>query len=259
MSKQVSPKPGKLDAGVGQRLARYSTAASLGAFAFGGAAQGSIVVVDPPDFGRTGPDDFRWVAANNNPYGQSFGIDILGDGGALDVGFFRGPGYSGYLVGRTDIVGYYYPYGSIAGSGQVQLLSNDTELPDTGSTPPPGKKALQGFLEGQIIGDGNDAPALDPGENILRDAYAGGDWEAGNGVPSYVGFQIDLDDDGSFDGFGWIEIIVDDPGSNPGITVTRWAYTTDGSPIAAAEVPEPGALALLAAGCGAAALRRRRA
>ena len=243
-----------------KRLMAYSAAAGTGAFAFGGAAPSSdaaITVVDPIDFGVQGASA-GWVSETPQPYGgQSFGIDILQNGGALEVGFFQGGGYGGYLIGRTDVVGYRTPYGTIFGSGQLGLLSNDTELPDTGSSPGGGKQALQGFLAGQIIGDGNDVDALDPGENVLRDAYAGGDWEAGNGVPSYIGFKIDIDNNASFDGFGWIEVIVDDPGSLPTITVTRWAYTDDGSPIAAGEVPEPGTLALLAAGAGALAIRRR--
>ncbi len=246
------------------RLSRYlrktacSTAAGLTALGAATEADAAIVLVDPPDFGVQPVGEPRgWVSETQQPYaGQSFGIDILRDGGTLDVGLFQGGGYYGYLIGRTDIVGYRTPYGNISGSGQVQLLSNDTELPD-GTPAGGGNKSLQGFLPGQIIGDGNDADALDPGQNVLREAYQGGDWEAGNGVPSYIGFKIDIDNNSSFDGFGWIEVIVDDPGTFPTVTVTRWAYTTDGSPIAAG-VPEPGSLALLAAGLGAAALRRKK-
>ena len=76
--------------------------------------------------------------------------------------------------------------------------------------------------------------------------------------PSYIGFEIDIDNSGSFDGFGWIEVIVDDQGWQPDITVTRWAYTDDGSTIAAGQIPEPSSLALLAAGAGALAFRRRK-
>ncbi len=241
------------------RLMWYAAAAGMGAFGFGTATQAGITVVDPPDFGVQPSGLFGWVSENHGPFpGQSFGIDILRDGGVLDVGFFRGGGYGGYLIGRTDVIGYAYPYGSISGSWQVRLLSNDTELPDTGSVPGGSKKALQGFLSGQIIGDGNDADALDPGENVLRDAYAGGDWEPGTGVETYIGFKIDIDNDNSFDGFGWIGVIVTDTGSQPDIVVTRWAYTDDGSPIPAGQVPEPSTLALLAAGAGAAGLRRRK-
>ncbi len=141
------------------------------------------------------------------------------------------------------------------------------ELPDTGSSPSPPNKALQGFLPGQIIGDANDADGVTSGRNYMRSSgYTPGDWEAGNGVPSYIGFKIDIDNDSSFDGFGWIEVIVNDPdptdtSNRPDITVTRWAYTDDGSPIAAGVagvVPEPSTLALLAAGLGAMALGRKR-
>lgn len=247
-----------------ERLVRYirktacSTAAGLTALGAATEADAALVLVDPPDFGVQPAGEPRgWVSENAQPYaGQSYGIDILRDGGALDVGIFQGNGYYGYIIGRTDTVGYRTPYGNISGSGQVRLLSNDTELPDA-SPAGGGNKSLQGFLPGQIIGDGNDVDALDPGQNVLRDAYQTGDWEAGNGVPSYIGFKIDIDNNSTFDGFGWIEVIVNDGGSFPDITVTRWAYTTDGSPIAAG-VPEPGSLALLAAGAGALAFRRKK-
>ena len=255
-----------------QLLDRYmrrsvcSVAAGLGAF---GAAQANAgtVYVDPADFGRSGMDSstgFRWVSPTNAAYGMSKGIDILQDGGALDIGMFRGVNYGGYLICRTDIVGYFY--GNQAGSGQLQVLSNDTELPDTGSSASAPNKSLQGFLPGQIIGDANDADGVTAGRNYMRSSGAPGDWEAGNGVPSYIGFKIDIDNDSSFDGFGWLEVIVNDPdptdtSGRPDITVTRWAYTDDGSPIVAGVagvVPEPSTLALLAAGLGAMALGRKR-
>lgn len=121
-----------------------------------------------------------------------------------------------------------------------------------------GNKALQPFLAGQVIGDGNDVDGLDPGQNVLRDAYYASDWEPGAGVPAYIGFKIDIDNNSSFDGFGWIEVVVTDPGTFPDITVTSWAYTTDGSPIVAGQIPEPSSLALLAAGAGAFAFRRKK-
>jgi len=241
-----------------KRLMLYSAAAGMGAFGFGTVTQGAITVVDPVDFGVQNASRGCVTGMPMAYDGQSFGVDILQDGGTLDIGFFQGDGYGGYLIGRTDVIGYATPYGSIGSSGQVKILSNDTELPDTGSTPGGSKAALQGFLAGQLIGDGNDVDGLDPGENVMRDAYAGGDWEPGSGVETYVGFKIDIDGNSSFDGFGWIGVIIDDPGSNPTITLTRWAYTDDGSAIAAGQVPEPGSLMLLASGAGAAAFRRRK-
>ncbi len=252
------------------RRSACSAAAGLGAFGLAAQCSAGVVYVDPPDFGRSGSNathDFRWVSPNGYGYGLSWGIDILQDGGSNDVGLFRGYGYGGYLIARTDQVGYgyYYGYGgfNVYGSGQVALLTNDTELPDTGGTPSAPKIALQGFSAGQIIGDGNDFDALTSGQNVMRDGYETGDWEAGNGVPSYIGFKVDINNDTAYDGFGWIEVIVNDPdpldsGNRPDVTVTRWAYTDDGSPIAAGAVPEPGTLALLAAGLGAMAIGQRR-
>lgn len=238
-----------------KRLMMYSAAAGMGAFAFGSAAQGAITVYDPVDFGVQGTTK-GWVSETAQPYGgQSWGVDIVGDGATLDVGFFQGSGYGGYLIGRTDIIGYRTPYGSISGSGQVVLLNNAANPDGNGPA-----NSLDGFNAGEIIGD-DDSDGSTNDKNMLRDAYSGGDWQGvpSNGVdPSYIGFRIDIDNDTVFDGFGWIEVIVDDPGSLPTITLTRWAYTDDGSTIAAGQVPEPSALMLLAAGAGAMGLRRRK-
>jgi len=242
-----------------ERLERYlrrtacSAAAGLGAFALGSAdAEAGIIVVDPADFGVQG-QAFGWVAENLSYAGQSFGIDIKQDGGALDIGFFRGSGYYGYLVARTDQVGYHYPYGNISGSNHLRMLNNNANPDGDG----PGN-SLDGFNAGEIIGD--DDP-LAGANSLMRATYAPGDWQGvpSDGVnPSYIGFEIDIDGNSSFDGFGWIEVIVSDPGSFPDITVTRWAYTDDGSTIQAGQIPEPTSLALLAAGAGALAFRRRK-
>lgn len=124
-------------------LRRTACSAAAGLSAFGAAstdADAAVIVVDPVDFGIQG-GGFGWVTGTPVAYnGQSFGIDILQDGGTLDIGIFRGGGYYGYLIGRTDTVGYATPYGSISGSGQVRIVSNDNELPDTGPVPGGGQQ-----------------------------------------------------------------------------------------------------------------------
>jgi len=271
------------DISVASRLARYTAAAGLGSFAFGHVGQAAINVVVPTnDFlakslvgnpynpapientyysGDFPFESVRWATAGlGYQYGGyytpnvAFGIDIDGNNTG-DVNFFRGVGYGGYLIASAGTGSVGYAYAPVPGSGQVQLLSNDTVNPDGDGSPAPtgSKQLLQGFAPGQIIGDGNDN-SLGNLEGIMRDAYAVGDWDgvddnygnlygSGNpGNPSYVGFQISGLATGTGSGFGWIEVVVREgtvPGfenpSHPEIQILRWAFTDDGSPIAAGD------------------------
>lgn len=188
----------------------------------------------------------------------SFGLDLDfydNYAGNADIGFFRGQGYAGYLIVNATTAGY--AYAPVPASGRVTLLSNDTENPDSNGLPATGggKQLLQGFNAGQIIGDGNDT-SLGTNEGVMRDAYSIGDWDGvddnyGNnfdpndpldGVSSYVGFQISGLSTGTGTGFGWIEVIVREvihPGftnySHPELQIIRWAFTDDGTPIAAGD------------------------
>ena len=240
---------------VQQLLKRYfrrsacSAAAGVGFFGLSSApSEAAINFVDPPDYELTGNPigpyygTFGW----SDPYGLD-----LDQNGSVDVGFFRGFNYYGYLIARdqTEYVGYNNDTGyNTSGSGQVTLLTNfnnaDTYLD---------ADALQGFNAGEVIGD--DEVSVTPSNPAMRAAYQVGDWD---GVPtnygqypyntgsdvSYVGFEIDLDNDTTPDGFGWIEVIVRETAWNPAaptfishpeLIVTRWAYTDDGSTIEAGE------------------------
>jgi len=79
------------------------------------------------------------------------------------------------------------------------------------------------------------------------------------GAPGYIGVKIpDLDGGAGFH-YGWIGVIRNGgaPGAE-GLQAFAWGYETDiGVPINAG-APEPGTLALLAFGAGAAATRRRK-
>ena len=183
----------------------------------------------------------------------AWGMDLDGNGSG-DVNFFRGKYYGGYLVASAVKVGYYTS--SVPGSGQVDLLSNSVDNPDADgypSTPPntPNKKtALQGFNAGEMIGDGNDVN-IGVSSGLMRGAGSVGDWDGvednfedlygyGNpGLPSYVGFEISGLSTGTGSGFGWIEVIVREGGSIPEaqveLQIIRWAFTDDGSPIAAGD------------------------
>lgn len=183
----------------------------------------------------------------------AWGMDLDGNGSG-DVNFFRGRNYGGYLVAGANKIGFYTS--AVYSSGQVFLLSNSTDNPDADNYPdvPPntaGKKtALQGFNAGELIGDGNDVNIGVSG-GMMRGCGSVGDWDGvednfediyayGNpGLPSYVGFQIGGLSTGTGTGFGWIEVIVRDGGSIPEaqveLQIMRWAFTNDGSPIAAGD------------------------
>ena len=183
----------------------------------------------------------------------AWGMDLDGNGSG-DVNFFRGKYFGGYLVANSVKVGYYTS--SVPGSGQVDLLSNSVDNPDADGYPdtPPNtadkKTALQGFNAGEIIGDVNDVNIGVSG-GLMRGAGRVGDWDGvednfedlygyGNpGLPSYVGFQISGLSTGTGTGFGWIEVIVREGGGIPEaqaeLQIIRWAFTDDGSPIAAGD------------------------
>ncbi len=280
MMNQSATRP--LEGSVASRLARYTAAAGLGSFAFGHIGQAAITVVNAPEFLAKSlvgnpyypapienayyPGDFPfrsfgWATEGfSYQYGGyysptvGFGIDIDGNGTG-DLNFFRGRNYGGYLIVSAGTASVGYAYAPVPGSGQVQLLSNDTENPDSDGlpSPNPNKRLIQGFAAGQVIGDGNDV-GLGNAEGVMRDAYAIGDWDgvpdnyqnlygSGNpGTPSYVGFQITGLSTGTGSGFGWVEVVVREgtiPGfqnpSHPEIQILRWAFTDDGSPIAAGD------------------------
>jgi len=199
---------------------------------------------------------FNYYYDPNGGYGttDAFGLDVDGNGTG-DVNIFRGFNYYGYITVGTYHVGYSsYTTSKIRGSDDVRLLSN-ADNPDIDGLPSQaGKELLQGFNAGEVIGD-NDSALGFGNEAVARGAYSYGDWD---GVPynagvypnntgddvSYIGFQIDLDQNTTIDGFGWIEVVVREVAwnpeapsffSHPEIVVKRWAYTDDGSPIIAGD------------------------
>jgi hypothetical protein len=215
------------------RLTSYAAAASV-AFGFAPSAGAITILVDPVDIDVIPYGGFKFL-----------NVDQVG---APEVGFYAGPLYGGYLVLRDQT--------EQGLSNKVTALSNPNLADVLG-----GSNQLQGFSAGEIIGD--DEVAATPSPHNMRDAYQPGDWELGGGN-TYVGFQITGLATGTGSGFGWIEVMVADPSLTTPFPVTatvkRWAYTDDGSWIAAGggAVPEPSSLALLAAGAGALAFRRRR-
>ncbi len=284
MNQAVSKSHG--EASVASRLARYTAAAGLGSFAFGNAAYATITTVDAPEFltkslvgnpNEPAPIEdayypgnypFRSIGWATEGFGYQYGgtygvttawgIDLDGNNTG-DVNFFRGGNYGGYLICNSTKVGY--AYGFVYGSGQVTLLSNDTDNPDEDGLPSTSstKMKLQGFNAGEVIGDGNDNN-LGSYSGMMRGSGRPGDWDGvpdntdnlyatGNpGTPSYVGFKITGLSTGTGSGYGWIEVVVREGThdgltspkpitaySHPEIQILRWAFTDDDSPIAAGD------------------------
>lgn len=141
----------------------------------------------------------------------------------------------------------------ISGINQIRFNPYNIGL-QASKTLTSGAYYVQSFLPGALIGP---ASAEAGGSNIAQrpDAYGGFYNFVGTG--KYVGMKWDIGG-GDFL-YGWAR--VDVTGVNNGeATLFSYAYESDpNTAILAGQIPEPGTLALLAAGCGALALRRRRA
>ncbi|WP_428387681.1 PEP-CTERM sorting domain-containing protein [Mucisphaera sp.] len=203
-------------------LSRYALAAfglSVGA----GSSEAGVVTVDLGDTQLGG----GWTY-----------LDINADS-VRDMGIFVGGGYGGYVVIR-----------SVASGGYPTGLSGDLDTLTSGSD----ANNLESFGSGVDIG---------PGSLLTNQPSAGaqasGAYGLSNnfGIGNFLGFQIDLDGAGP-DGpsFGWLRLDIDHFSSGfPAVTIYEAAYETN--PGTEIRTPEPTSLALLAAGLGALATRRR--
>ena len=224
------------DPEVARRLVAYSVAAGLGAFVGGGHAEANVLWVDPDDIELTGQPFYPY--GNFGYANAGIGLDI-DQNGSSDVGIYRELGmYGGALFARDqtervgDVDGYMY------GSGAVTLLSNPDNIdPGPGGPRVYEDEDIQGFLTAEVIGDNE----IGPGGHQMRSHYEPNDWDnVASGATSYLGFEIDLSfNGGTGTGFGWIEITITENEwfgvgngfTHPEITITRWAYTNDGSAI----------------------------
>ncbi len=228
------------------RLMSYSAAAGLGAFGFGQEAEGKVIVkvIDPPvtvdassntfdiDFDGDGfPDAAVIDNTTNSIQIRSFGFDendpdIGGTWKTLNWTLSNGDDY--YI--------FTFPAGFYIDPAKIDTVDANTANPGDGS-----------ILRGTSYNFG----VL--GINALgRGGYVGFEFEIGEDatIPDGPGF----DRGESTTHYGWAQI---DGSFNPRFaTITKIAYET--IPGKGILIPEPGSLALLAAGGGALALRGRR-
>lgn len=206
-----------------KRLAAYSAAVGLGAFTCGESAEAAIIHVDGPDI---------VVSSGSGGY-----YDMNGDT-VPDFRFRHTTSGSGSAAIR-----FQGTYGS----------ADLTNSPAKGST-----YYVRSFEFGDLIGPST--PSTGPASGIVRaDAVNFGD----ETDPQYAGIALLI---GGNTHYGWVRLKTEpvDSGGQPDPpltgTIFEWAYeSTPNTAIAAgATVPEPSSLALLAAGAGALALRRRK-
>jgi len=258
-----------------RKLKSYSSAASLGAIACSSAAQGAIVHYDVPD-----------VTITNDLSGVSQFIDIHADG----------PGNPDHSAPEWQIVapGFVSPtspgqvFNQIRIDKAVTLGTPGDERPDhsdIGNVPIPAPSVPLIGQSNQVLslfGNPGSVAPIDPNPGYYTESVAA-DFSISRttmspsfyvglaarvfapnfvGINRYIGLEWDFDSTADVR-YGWAQIDVTPPSFSPfsflGATLTAYAFEmTPNTPILAGEIPEPGSLALLAAGGGGLALARRR-
>lgn len=223
-----------------KRLICYTTAAGLGAFAFGDSAEAEIVYVDLGD-------SLEQMAENT-----STELDLDGNG---TTDFVFGQTSLRYSGVRLSVFGHPLSNPPEDRVPADELSKNFTNSPAKGNA-----YYIRSFSAGDSIGAGLTEPTLNSGYPNFSGIVATNTSNFGNtDDPQYWAFGLNIDSNLHY-GWGRLSTIRNDDGDYT-IKLHEYAYQSDPdlSIVAGAgAIPEASSLALLAAGAGGLGLAARR-
>jgi hypothetical protein len=242
-----------------KRLASYTAAASLGAFAYGDPVSAAIVHVDLG----------AGIVHNSVTVPATFSSLDLDNNGTVD--FLFGRVQAAY--GGVRLLVFGHP-GSPEGGPFVApfdpvLPANERSQVFTNSPAKGNSYYIRSFEAGNVIGPGAAVPTHSLGYAPFTNFSGNTSTNAANfgnpSTPQYWGFGLNIDGAIHY-GWGRLSTFRDDsdlsiPAGQRTWTATlhEYAYQSEpGVPIVAGQIPEPTTLALLAAGGGGLALAGRR-
>lgn len=233
-----------------KQLLSYTTAAGVGAFGMGEAAEGAVIYMDIPDVTISSiPADpnatFENLRFLNLQTGQ-VGTTAALAGAGPRIRFrarYRNPNYKNDdgTAGAGD-------RGAVAAAGGGQVLTKVVQ-----------SYYLTGFAFGESIGPSALLPTGYAQSFLGEFPYKqSGYFYSGAPFTGFLGVRFTLSGNTHY---GWVDVETD-PGGQTAATITIKALAYEDTPntpiLAGVTVPEPSSLALLAAGAGALAMNRKR-